>query len=123
MSINRFPRIQIIVLHDTTKPLNEILSNYPRGYKELNGLLSKRFSPSNARAWFESKGVVLKTERDGRMFPVTDSSQTIMDALLDSANHCHVDILKNRKVASVSKDDDGFVLHFAGCDEVEKVDW
>ena len=44
------------------------------------GALS-RFSPTETAAWFRSEGVTLKTEADGRMFPVTDDSQTIIDAL------------------------------------------
>ena len=113
------------VLHDTNKSINEILSNYPRGYKELNGLLSKRFTPSNARTWFENKGVQLKIEKDGRMFPISDSSQTIMDALLNAAIDTNlVNISTNKRVIGISKDDnDGlFTLHFSD-DDIEKVDW
>lgn len=73
------------VLHDTTKPLPKILSSYPRGSRELNGIYSKYFTPDDALEWFVNRGVVLKTESDGRMFPVTDSSQTIIDCIYKDA--------------------------------------
>ena len=57
-----------------------ISDGYPRGKREMLGALS-RFSPTETAAWFRSEGVTLKTEADGRMFPVTDDSQTIIDAL------------------------------------------
>ena len=73
------------VMHDDTKTTKEILECYPRGQKEISGIFNKRFTPSMVRAWFESRGVLLKTENDGRMFPVTDSSQTIIDTIKNDA--------------------------------------
>lgn len=101
------------VLHDTSKRKNDILSCYPRGSKELNGLFS-RFSPSDARLWFEERGVELKTEQDGRMFPVSDSSQTIINTLLKAANENNVEINTRINVIEVMKDDDDdiFILKF-----------
>jgi len=91
------------VLHDTSKPVPELLQGYPRGYRELNGLLHSRFSPQQAREWFERRGnVTLKTESDGRMFPVTDSSQTVVDALLSNAANEIVSIRTKCRVESVS---------------------
>ncbi|MEY2556576.1 MAG: hypothetical protein QOE34_1, partial [Verrucomicrobiota bacterium] len=58
--------------------------HYPRGDRALISPLH-RFSPGGTVAWFEAHGVPLKTEADGRMFPVTDSSHTIIDCLLDEA--------------------------------------
>ena len=58
--------------------------HFPRGERALISPLH-RFSPSDTVAWFEAHGVRLKTESDGRMFPVTDSSRTIIDCLLDEA--------------------------------------
>ena len=59
-------------------------TRYPRGERELISPFH-RFSAQDTVAWFESRGVPLKREEDGRMFPVTDSSQTIIDCLVDEA--------------------------------------
>ncbi|MEZ4704893.1 MAG: NAD(P)/FAD-dependent oxidoreductase [Bdellovibrionota bacterium] len=56
----------------------ELIAFYPRGSKELLSVFSK-FGPLQTQLWFESKGVHLKTESDGRVFPISDSSQTIVD--------------------------------------------
>lgn len=61
----------------------KLIQNYPRGGKELLGPFSI-FQPKDTIAWFEAHGVFLKTESDGRMFPITDSSQTIIDCLLQA---------------------------------------
>lgn len=95
------------VMHDTDKPLNDILSGYPRGSKELRGLMTKRFSPAQAREWFTSRGVELKTESDGRMFPVTDNSETIIDCIENAARSCGVEILLNKRVDSIQRGEDG----------------
>lgn len=89
------------VLHDTSKSTQTILAGYPRGQKELNGLYHKRFTPTMAREWFERRGVELKVEEDGRMFPITDSSQTIIDTLMDAARDAGVDVRLKQKVDSV----------------------
>jgi predicted Rossmann fold flavoprotein len=94
------------VMHDTSKPTPTILSGYPRGNKELNGLFHKRFTPTMAREWFEYRGVELKTEADGRMFPTTDSSQTIMDTLMNAAIDEGVELQMRQKVQSITRKDD-----------------
>src|SRR5947207_3043553 len=62
----------------------ELSLHYPRGGPALVGPFHS-FQPRDTIAWFESRGVKLKTEGDGRIFPVTDSSQTIIDCLLNAA--------------------------------------
>ena len=57
---------------------------YPRGGKELIGPF-QRFQPRDTMEWFRGRGVELKTEQDGRVFPVTDSSETIIDCLIREA--------------------------------------
>jgi predicted flavoprotein YhiN len=90
------------VLHDTSKPVSVLLQGYPRGSKELHGILQKRFSPVAARAWFQQHGVQLKTEADGRMFPVTDRSRTVMEALWSAARQTGcVQIHTQRLVQSI----------------------
>ncbi len=90
------------VLHDTSKPIGQILNGYPRGKKELNGLFHKHFTPSDAQDWFQRHGVQLKTEKDGRMFPITDTSQTIIDCIMDCArNNNNVHFQMKRRVVCV----------------------
>lgn len=95
------------VLHDTSKPVSNLLNGYPRGKKELHGLLHKHFTPKNAEEWFRSRGVDLKTESDGRMFPQTDSSQTIMNCIIDTAKQDGVQIRTRHKVSRVQYIDSG----------------
>jgi predicted Rossmann fold flavoprotein len=63
---------------------SEMARSYPRGSRELIGPLH-RFGPMDTVAWFRERGVELKTEADGRMFPITDDSATIVDCLMDAA--------------------------------------
>jgi predicted Rossmann fold flavoprotein len=72
----------------------ELAAHYPRGGQALIGAF-ERFQASDTVAWFESRGVRLKTESDGRMFPVTDSSQTVMDCLLRAAEAAGVKLTPN----------------------------
>lgn len=62
--------------------LDRLLSCYPRGGPRLEAILG-RFMPEDTVRWFQAQGVRLKTEADGRMFPFSDSSQTVIDCLLD----------------------------------------
>jgi predicted Rossmann fold flavoprotein len=64
---------------------------YPRGEKQLLGPFTK-FNPANTIEWFEERGVKIKAEADGRMFPVSDSSQTIIDCFLSEANRLGIKI-------------------------------
>lgn len=81
------------VTHESSEP-KELVKNYPRGLKELLGPFYT-FETQHTIEWFESHGVILKTENDGRMFPVTDSSQTIIDCLWKATINKGV-ILKTR---------------------------
>jgi predicted Rossmann fold flavoprotein len=72
----------------------ELSSYYPRGGRELLGPF-QMFQPRHTIAWFEARGVKLKTEEDGRVFPVTDSSQTVIDCLLDAARKAGVELIPN----------------------------
>ena len=84
----------------------DFATRYPRGEKALLGPFVK-FSARDTVAWFESRGVKLKTEADGRMFPITDSSQTIMDCLMNAARAAGVKLRLNAAVESVAKNADG----------------
>src|SRR3954469_21151400 len=87
--------------------------SYPRGNRALISPLH-RFSPGETVAWFEERGVKLKTEPDGRIFPVTDSSQTIIDCLVNEATSAGVRLFTRRGVEEVSRMRTGFELRFAG---------
>jgi len=78
----------------------ELVKNYPRGHRELKSIFS-RFQPRDTVAWFESRGVKLKAEPDGRMFPVTDSSATIVNCLLNAAAEFGVDLKYQSRVKAV----------------------
>jgi hypothetical protein len=76
------------VTHACFEPA-QLVTYYPRGGTELRGAFS-RFQPKDTVRWFESRGVKLKTESDGRMFPVTDDANTIADCLRESAQEAGV---------------------------------
>src|SRR3954469_16726811 len=86
---------------------------YPRGERALISPLH-RFSASDTVAWFERRGVRLKTEEDGRMFPVTDSSGTAIDCLLYEANAAGVRLFPRKGVKAVRRTNEGFELLLAG---------
>ena len=77
---------------------NELASYYPRGQKELKGPFHS-FMTGDTMAWFESRGVPLKIEDDGRVFPVSNSSQTIIDCFLKqsqkSVSYTHLTLPTN----------------------------
>src|SRR3979490_3089747 len=77
-----------------------LASHYPRGERALIGPF-QRFQPRDAITWFEDRGVRLKTENDGRIFPVSDSSQTIIDCLLEASRAAGVVLRANLGVARV----------------------
>ena len=82
----------------------ELAKNYPRGNKELRGPFH-RFMTGDTIAWFEERGVELKTEEDGRMFPVTDSSQTIIDCFLQEIQRLGIELKTKYAVQSISRID------------------
>lgn len=80
--------------------VRELVKNYPRGAKELQSAFHQFFCPDTV-SWFENRGVKLKTEQDGRMFPVTDNSETIVDCLMDAAGNAGVTIKLNSGINAV----------------------
>src|SRR3954470_103013 len=87
-------------------------ASYPRGERALISPLH-RFSASDTIAWFEKRGVKLKTEEDGRMFPLTDSSETVIDCLMAAATEAGVRLFTRKAVQSVIRQPDGFDLAFS----------
>lgn len=116
------PKLRLLVLEGSAKPLRKVaisgggrcnvthachdldwlLSCYPRGGPRLEVVLG-RFMPDDTVAWFAERGVKLKTEADGRMFPVTDSSQTIIDALLTTCRQRRVELRTEVKIEGVKR--------------------
>jgi len=86
---------------------------YPRGERALISPLH-RFSTSDTVTWFERRGVRLKTEEDGRMFPITDSSGTVIDCLLYETRAAGVRLFTRKGVDAVRRTKHGFELEFAG---------
>jgi predicted Rossmann fold flavoprotein len=89
---------------------NELINNYPRGSKELKSAFS-RFAVKDIIQWFESNNVKLKTEDDGRMFPVFDNSESIINCFLDLVQKYKIDIKLNAEVSDVKNASDHFILH------------
>lgn len=123
------PNIEVIILEKTNKLLSkvkvsgggrcnvthacfnpiELVNYYPRGNKELISVFH-RFAPGDTIAWFAERGVELKIEEDGRMFPTTDNSQTIIDCFLSVANKYGVKVLTGVEVSSINKKDQQYQL-------------
>jgi len=89
--------------------VSELIKGYPRGAKFLRKAFGQ-FASKDTVDWFEGKGVKLKAEPDGRMFPTTDDSQTIVDCLLQATKKSGVQINKNIRVRSIEKSAAGFLL-------------
>lgn len=89
--------------------LDWLLACYPRGGPRLEAILG-RFMPEDTVRWFEQRGVSLKTEADGRMFPVTDSSATVVDCLLDGVRRAGVTLRTGVKVDALLAGQKGFEL-------------
>lgn len=127
-SIN-FPDAKIIILEKSNKILskvrvsgggrcnvthhcfenNELIKNYPRGEKELRQVFSQ-FSVQDTIDWFLKRGVKLKVEQDGRMFPESNTSETIINCFLQEAQKYNIEINLNEEVLSIDKAEDGALI-------------
>lgn len=125
----RKPGLKILILEKTTKLLSkvrisgggrcnvthhcfeptELSHHYPRGQKVLKALF-RRYQAADVVKWFEERGVPLKVEADGRMFPVTDNSATIIDCFLREARRHQIKIELNAEVTDIKTTRDGFSL-------------
>ncbi len=115
------PQLEIVILEKTNKLLSKVKvsgggrcntthacfniaemgKKYPRGGNFIRKTFHQFFTTDTIK-WFEERGVKLKAEADGRMFPVTDSSQTIIDCLMKEANKYHVEIRLNVEVKKIN---------------------
>lgn len=96
------------VTHACFEP-KELIKFYPRGNKELMGPFHQ-FQPGDTIAWFADKDIELKIEDDGRMFPTTDNSQTIIDCFLTEVNKYNIEIKFQSKVENITKSENTFTV-------------
>ena len=89
------------VTHAVFEP-NQLVKNYPRGERELRGPFHQ-FDTNDTIDWFKKHGVSLKTEADGRMFPESNSSQTIIDCFLNATSKLKIEVLSLQSVQSIYK--------------------
>lgn len=121
------PSLKVIVVEKTNKLLSKVkvsgggrcnvthasnevvdlLGAYPRGKNFIRKTLHQ-FSPKDTIEWFKQRGVALKTESDGRLFPTTNNSQTIIDCFLKEASKYNIQIELQTTVTAISKLDSGF---------------
>lgn len=87
----------------------ELITRYPRGGRELLGPFH-RFGPRDTITWFGDRGVHTKAEADGRMFPVTDRSSSVIECLQRSAERAGVDVRTRCGVKALEREDGGFRL-------------
>jgi predicted Rossmann fold flavoprotein len=126
------PLLEVIIVEKTSKLLSKVkvsgggrcnvthacfsmadmIKKYPRGGSFLKKAFHHFFT-TDTIAWFKERGVELKTEPDGRMFPVSNTSQTIVDCLMQEANKYGVEILMNKEVKAIHKSGDQWQLLFA----------
>jgi predicted Rossmann fold flavoprotein len=89
----------------------DMVKKYPRGSLLVKKTFHQFFTTDTIQ-WFEERGVLLKTEEDGRMFPVSNSSQTIIDCLLMEANQYGVEIRLHHEIRHIEFLQHGFSIHF-----------
>jgi len=124
------PGLRVLVLEKSTKLLSKVKvsgggrcnvthhcfspaplsQHYPRGQRPLKNLFH-HFQATETVAWFENRGVKLKAEEDGRMFPATDDSQTIIDLFLREAEKFKIEIKMSQEVMRIEKREDQFSIY------------
>src|SRR5882757_1748966 len=87
----------------------ELVKKYPRGQNFIKKAFHW-FNTNDTITWFAERGVQLKTEADGRMFPTTDDSQTIINCLLKEADKYGIEIMMQTEVTNISFEDGRFQL-------------
>ncbi len=105
------------VTHSCFDP-KELTAFYPRGKKELRGPFSQ-FQPADTFDWFLKRGVDLKTEKDNRVFPTTDSSQTIIDCFLRIAEERNISIRSQSGVVNIERKDNLWKISLSDQSELE----
>jgi predicted Rossmann fold flavoprotein len=131
------PNLRIAILEKTNKLLSKVRvsgggrcnvthncfeakklsKHYPRGEKVLRELF-KSYQAKDVVTWFESKGVKLKAEDDGRMFPITDDSQTIINLFLRESDRHKISIQISTAVKTIHKNKDNFIVEIENGEKV-----
>jgi len=88
---------------------SSLVKNYPRGEKELLGPFN-RFGPKDIMKFFEDRNVKLKIEKDGRVFPLSNSAHTIRDCLLNEMKTLGIETKLDQKIINLIKKEDGFLV-------------
>lgn len=110
------------VTHESSE-IDDMLDAYPRGRHFMRKTLHQ-FSTADTIQWFSERGVELKVESDGRMFPVSNNSQTIVDCLLKEADRRNIRIVYHKELSTFLKKENGFELSFKHSEEkIEGVDF
>ncbi len=104
------------VTHDCFE-IGELIKRYPRGQNFLKKAFHW-FSTKDTIEWFSERGVALKTEPDGRMFPVTNTSQTIVDCLMEEANQYGVDVKTSCEISNIAIEGGRFALTTANSQQL-----
>jgi predicted Rossmann fold flavoprotein len=124
------PGLRVLILEKSTKLLSKVKvsgggrcnvthhcfspaplsQHYPRGQRPLKNLFH-HFQATETVAWFESRGVKLKAEEDGRMFPITDDSQTIIDLFLRETEKFKIEIKLSQEVLRIERKEDQFSIY------------
>lgn len=89
---------------------SELIKKYPRGEKELRGPFHS-FMTGDTITWFEERGIELKIEEDGRMFPVSDSSETIINCFLSETKRLGIKVLKNHSVQNIITENEQWTIN------------
>ena len=127
------PALQVTILEKSSKLLSKVkvsgggrcnvthacfdpaalVNYYPRGNEELLQPF-QQFNPAHTIEWFESRGVKIKKEADGRMFPVSNSSQSIIDCFLDACRKNRIEIITNTRIESIESKGEMWLLNAIG---------
>jgi predicted Rossmann fold flavoprotein len=91
--------------------IRELVKFYPRGERPLKKAFGM-WSPTDTVEWFQKRGVELKTESDGRMFPVTDDSETIINCLMEETRNLGIGIKTGANIKSIKKLDEEYEMGF-----------
>lgn len=133
------PEMRVVILEKTSKLLAKVRisgggrcnvthhldeisimsTNYPRGKNFIRKAFHEFFSLDTIK-WFKERGVSLKTEQDGRMFPTSDKSETIINCLMREADQYSVEILQQAVVSKISSNQRKWKIEFLNA-EVEKI--